>query len=54
MVLMCETASTGPALAARIAETVQAVCKLRGEVALVAANGLPNDGKVVEDRRKLT
>lgn len=54
MVLVCETASADPALAARIAETVQAVCKLRGEVELVAANGLPNDGKVVEDRRKLT
>lgn len=54
MTLMCESAQADPALAARIAETVQAVCKLRGEVSLVAANGLPNDGKVVEDRRKLT
>ena len=39
--------------AAAIAETVQAVTKLRGGVAKVAANSLPSDGKVIEDRRPI-
>jgi len=34
-----------------IAETVQAVTKLRGGVTGVPENSLPNDGKVIEDRR---
>ena len=39
--------------AARIAETVQAVTKLRGAVSRVPAGSLPGDGKLIEDRRKL-
>jgi phenylacetate-CoA ligase len=35
----------------RIAETVQAVTKLRASVTAVPAESLPNDGKVIEDRR---
>jgi phenylacetate-CoA ligase len=38
---------------ARIAETVQAVTKLRGIVNRVPAGSLPGDGKLIEDRRKL-
>jgi phenylacetate-CoA ligase len=38
---------------ARIAETVQAVTKLRGIVSRVAAGSLPVDGKLIEDRRNL-
>ncbi len=34
-----------------IAETLQAVCKLRGAVELVAVGSLPNDGKVIADER---
>jgi phenylacetate-CoA ligase len=52
MVLHCESVASDPALAARISETVQAVCKLRGEVMLVPPGSLPNDGKVIEDVRK--
>ncbi|MBP7001240.1 phenylacetate--CoA ligase family protein [Amaricoccus sp.] len=37
--------------AGRIGESVQAVLKLRGEVEVVAPGSLPNDGKVIEDRR---
>jgi phenylacetate-CoA ligase len=37
----------------QIAETVQAVTKLRGAVRRVAAGSLPDDGKLIEDRRKL-
>jgi phenylacetate-CoA ligase len=36
-----------------IAETVQAVTKLRGGVTRVPENSLPNDGKVIEDRRPI-
>jgi phenylacetate-CoA ligase len=37
----------------QIAETVQTVTKLRGAVKRVAAGSLPDDGKLIEDRRKL-
>src|SRR5262249_22082410 len=37
----------------RIAETVQAVTKLRGTVSRVPAGSLPVDGKLIEDRRKV-
>jgi phenylacetate-CoA ligase len=39
--------------AARIAEAVQAVTKLRGSVRRVPPGSLPDDGKLIEDRRKL-
>jgi phenylacetate-coenzyme A ligase PaaK-like adenylate-forming protein len=38
---------------AAIAETVQAVTKLRGAVTRVGEGSLPNDGKVIEDRRPI-
>jgi phenylacetate-CoA ligase len=38
--------------AAQIAETVQAVTKLRGRVSRVPAGSLPADGTLVDDRRK--
>ncbi len=39
--------------AARIAETLQAVTKLRGTVRPVPQGSLPADGKLIEDRRQL-
>ncbi len=52
MTLHCEVADpAATGLAAAIAESVQAVCKLKGQVRLVAAGDLPNDGKVIEDAR---
>jgi len=39
--------------AAAIAETVQAVTKLRGSVTRVTEGSLPNDGKIIEDRRPI-
>ncbi len=56
MTLRCEVAGGGATggdetLAGAIAETLQAVCKVRGRVELVAPGSLPNDGKVIEDRR---
>jgi phenylacetate-CoA ligase len=38
--------------AAQIAETIQAVTKLRGKVRRVSAGSLATDGKLIEDRRK--
>jgi phenylacetate-CoA ligase len=38
-------------LAARIADAIRDVTKLRGQVELVAPGSLPNDGKVIEDAR---
>lgn len=58
MVLLCETGGPpeGPAaeqLAERIAQSVRETTKLRSEVRLVPPSSLPNDGKVIEDTRKL-
>jgi phenylacetate-CoA ligase len=38
---------------ARIAETVQALTKLRANVTRVSEGSLPGDGKLIEDRRKI-
>ena len=37
----------------RLADALQAVTRLRGEVALVPAGSLPNDGRIVDDTRPL-
>jgi len=39
-------------LAARVADTVREVCKLRSDIAVKLPGTLPNDGKVIEDLRK--
>jgi phenylacetate-CoA ligase len=52
MTLECELpAETGQALSGAIAETLREVCQLRGEVRCASRGSLPNDGKVIEDRR---
>ena len=52
MTLHCETPGGRPeALAEAIAASLRDVCKLRGEVRLVDAGALPNDGKVIDDVR---
>jgi phenylacetate-CoA ligase len=51
MTLRAEAAAADPALKAKIAESLQAITKLKGEVELVAPNSLPNDGKVIADER---
>ncbi|MCC7047666.1 MAG: AMP-binding protein [Alphaproteobacteria bacterium] len=53
MTLRCETAAGDTALAAAVGDTIQALCKLRGAVEFVASGSLPNDGKVIEDVRKV-
>ena len=44
-------AARGEGLAEAIAQSIQAVTRLRGEVVLVEPGALPNDGKVIEDAR---
>lgn len=51
MRLKAEAANTDSAYGAKIAETVQAVTKLKCDVDLVAPGSLPNDGKVIADER---
>jgi len=51
MILRAEAASAEAATAAAIAETLAAVTKLKGAVALVPPGSLPNDGKVIADER---
>ncbi|KQP13802.1 phenylacetate--CoA ligase family protein [Pseudorhodoferax sp. Leaf267] len=51
MVLRAESAAPSEALAARVAEAVRDVTKLRGSVAFCAPGELPADGKVIDDQR---
>ena len=51
MTLRAESAAADAGLKAKLAETLQAVTKLKGEVELVAPGSLPNDGKVIADER---
>ena len=53
MTLYCEVAGEPPGLAEALAESLQAVCKLKGRVAFARVGGLANDGKVIDDVRKL-
>lgn len=52
MTLHVEAEGAPEGLAERIAQSIRDITKLRGEVALVAAGSLPNDGKVIDDRRR--
>jgi phenylacetate-CoA ligase len=53
MLLRAEAASPETGLAAALAETLAAVTKLKGLVALVPPGSLPNDGKVICDERSV-
>ena len=46
-------ADTDAAFANRLGETLQSVTSLRGSVTLASPGSLPNDGKVIEDTRKV-
>ena len=53
MTLLVELDGRPPeGLAARIADSLRELCKLRGDVAFKLPGTLPNDGKVIEDLRK--
>ncbi len=53
MTLFCEGRTDQPGLADAIAASVHSVCKLRGRVVFAAPGALPNDGKVIDDVRRL-
>jgi phenylacetate-CoA ligase len=52
MALRIEVAGAPEGLAARVAESIREVTKLRGDVELCMPGSLPNDGKVIEDARQ--
>ncbi|MGE5511695.1 MAG: phenylacetate--CoA ligase family protein [Bacteroidota bacterium] len=54
MTLRAEAPQAEEGLKDRIAETLQAVTKLKGAVEIVAPGSLPNDGKVIADERTYT
>jgi len=51
MSLQVESTISDSAFAGQVAETLQAVTKMRGQVQLKGAGELPNDGKVIADER---
>jgi phenylacetate-CoA ligase len=53
MILHVEATGMAPDLASAIVESIREVTKLRGEVTFRAIDELPNDGKVIDDLRKL-
>ncbi len=53
MTLYCEMAGGGGVPAEKISETMQSVCKVRGEVALADPDSLPDDGKLIDDQRQV-
>jgi phenylacetate-CoA ligase len=53
MTLHAETVSTAEGLATALAGSVRDITKLRADIQLAAPGSLPNDGKVIEDLRKI-
>jgi phenylacetate-CoA ligase len=54
MTLHIECAQPPEGLTSAVAGSIRDVTKLRGDVTICAPGSLPNDGKVIEDARKLT
>ena len=52
MTLHYEAEGAPDGLAEALGEALQAVCRLKGRVALAAPGSLANDGKVIDDRRE--
>jgi phenylacetate-CoA ligase len=52
MTLQCECENADAALQSAIADSIRSICKLRGDVELVAPGSLPKDGKVIDDIRQ--
>lgn len=51
MILQVESEQSNEAMAASLKDALQSVCKLKGEVEFHPPGTLPNDGKVIEDKR---
>ncbi len=52
LMLRCETTGRDQRIATQAADTFRELCKLRSAVELVSPGTLPNDGKVIDDRRE--
>jgi phenylacetate-CoA ligase len=52
LTLQCECVAADSSLPDAIADSIRSICKLRGEVEIVAPGSLPNDGKVIDDIRQ--
>ncbi len=52
MTLKCEVSERPAGLEEALVASIRDLTKLRGEVELVAPGSLPNDGKVIEDKRQ--
>ena len=50
--LLCETTDADESLQSAVIDSIRQICKLRGEVELLEADSLTNDGKVIDDIRK--
>jgi len=50
--LQCEASDADGSLRAAVIDSIRQICKLRGEVELLEADSLPNDGKVIDDIRQ--
>jgi phenylacetate-CoA ligase len=50
--LKCETNSRDESLVSAITTSIRDICKLRGNVELLSADELPNDGKMIDDIRE--
>jgi phenylacetate-CoA ligase len=53
MVLHCEVDAPSDALQEAIVTTIRDVCKLRAGVEFLSDGGLPDDGKVIDDKRPI-
>ena len=53
MVLHCEVDAPSDALQGAIVTTIRDVCKLRADVEFLSEGGLPDDGKVIDDKRPI-
>jgi len=53
MTFICEMANPAASVLEEIEQSVRAECRLRADVKIVPINSLPNDGKVIEDRRAI-
>ena len=53
MCLQVEAAASAPGLAEELRAALRDITKLRGDIELLAPGSLPNDGRVIEDRRCL-
>ncbi len=53
MTLSCETIAGSDSLSHAVAQSLRDLTKLGGEIVFVAQGSLPNDGKVIDDQRKV-